>query len=104
MSSHNAVLQYTKTCDSSVRISAQTRRRYSFRNILIIASSALISIGAGAQTSTYVQTNIISDGSVPAAQTDPTLINPWGVSIGQGALSGSMLREADFHWSIASPG
>jgi len=39
---------------------------------------------AVAQTSsTYTQTNILSDGAVPAAQVDPTLINPWGVSIGQ---------------------
>jgi uncharacterized protein (TIGR03118 family) len=35
-----------------------------------------------AQTSTYAQTNIVSDGAVAAAQTDPTLINPWGISIG----------------------
>jgi uncharacterized protein (TIGR03118 family) len=39
-------------------------------------------LGASAQTSAYVQTNLISDGAVPAMQTDPTLINPWGVSIG----------------------
>jgi uncharacterized protein (TIGR03118 family) len=44
-----------------------------------------------AQTSAYVQTNLISDGAVPAKQTDPTLINPWGVSIGQ-------------DWWIDSPG
>jgi uncharacterized protein (TIGR03118 family) len=35
-----------------------------------------------AQSGSYTQTNIISDGSVPAQKTDPTLINPWGVSIG----------------------
>jgi len=29
---------------------------------------------------TFTQTNLISDGSVPAQQTDPNLINPWGVS------------------------
>ncbi len=28
----------------------------------------------------YTQTNLVSDGSVPAATTDPNLINPWGVS------------------------
>jgi uncharacterized protein (TIGR03118 family) len=32
------------------------------------------------QTTTYTQTNLISDGAVPAAQTDDKLINPWGVS------------------------
>ena len=31
---------------------------------------------------TFTQTNLISDGSVPAQQTDPNLINPWGVSYG----------------------
>jgi uncharacterized protein (TIGR03118 family) len=29
---------------------------------------------------TFTQTNLISDGSVPAQKTDPNLINPWGVS------------------------
>src|SRR6185312_218903 len=28
----------------------------------------------------FVQTNLISDGFVPAQQVDPNLINPWGVS------------------------
>lgn len=29
---------------------------------------------------TFTQTNLISDGSVPAEQTDSNLVNPWGVS------------------------
>jgi len=53
------------------------------RSAFLAVCSAMLSITALAQTSsTYVQTNILSDGSVPAAQTDPTLINPWGVSVG----------------------
>lgn len=31
----------------------------------------------------YTQTNLVSDGSVKAQQTDPQLINPWGIAIGQ---------------------
>jgi uncharacterized protein (TIGR03118 family) len=31
---------------------------------------------------TFSQTNLISDGSVPAQTIDPNLINPWGVSYG----------------------
>ena len=31
----------------------------------------------------YTQTNLISDGSVTAQSTDKTLINPWGIAIGQ---------------------
>ncbi|QNI37111.1 TIGR03118 family protein [Edaphobacter albus] len=39
---------------------------------------------AQAQTgNSYTQSNLISDGSVKAQQTDPNLINPWGVAIGQ---------------------
>jgi uncharacterized protein (TIGR03118 family) len=28
----------------------------------------------------FVQTNLVSDGAVPAAVTDPNLVNPWGVA------------------------
>ena len=53
------------------------------RKALLAVCSAMLSMTALAQTpSPYLQTNIISDGSVPAAVTDPTLINPWGVSVG----------------------
>ncbi len=31
---------------------------------------------------TFIQTNLISDGFVSALQTDPNLINPWGVAYG----------------------
>ena len=31
----------------------------------------------------YTQANLVSDGTVKAQQTDTTLINPWGVAIGQ---------------------
>jgi uncharacterized protein (TIGR03118 family) len=34
-------------------------------------------------TSSYQQTNLVSDGSVAAQHADPTLINPWGIAIGQ---------------------
>jgi uncharacterized protein (TIGR03118 family) len=33
---------------------------------------------------TFAQTNLISDGFVPAQQTDANLINPWGVAYGPG--------------------
>jgi uncharacterized protein (TIGR03118 family) len=36
------------------------------------------------RTTTYTQTNLISDGAVPAARTDDKLINPWGVSFPPG--------------------
>jgi uncharacterized protein (TIGR03118 family) len=46
---------------------------------ILLASAAL----AGAQATAYKQTNIISDGAVPALVTDPNFVDPWGVSIGQ---------------------
>src|ERR1700751_5325405 len=30
----------------------------------------------------FTQTNLVSDGAVPAAVIDPNLVNPWGVSFG----------------------
>jgi uncharacterized protein (TIGR03118 family) len=49
----------------------------------VLALAALFGGAGNAQTNAYQQTNIISDGSVTAQHTDPTLINPWGVAIGQ---------------------
>ena len=51
----------------------------------IVSSIALLGIFAAgasvvAEAQAYKATNIISDGSVPAALTDPNFINPWGVS------------------------
>jgi uncharacterized protein (TIGR03118 family) len=61
---------------------APARLRRSIRIFSAIAGAALFSLSAMAQTSSYVQTNLISDGAVAAAHTDPNLINPWGLSIG----------------------
>jgi uncharacterized protein (TIGR03118 family) len=48
--------------------------------VVLLAGASL----AGAQQATvYKQTNIISDGAVPAMVTDPNFVDPWGVSIGQ---------------------
>ena len=62
-------------------ISAARRRT---KALLTLALGAL-SLGAvaPAQTSnSYQVTNLISDGSVTAATTDPNFINPWGIGIG----------------------
>ncbi len=55
-----------------------------------IAAVAAVGIGLGAispppaQAQTYSITNLVSDGSVPAVTTDPSLINPWGISYAPG--------------------
>ena len=36
-----------------------------------------------AQNTSFKETNLLSDGFVPAKATDPTFINPWGVSLGK---------------------
>jgi uncharacterized protein (TIGR03118 family) len=43
------------------------------------AGIALLSIGSG-QAQHYTQTNLVSDGAIPAAHTDPNLKNAWGLS------------------------
>jgi hypothetical protein len=68
---------------SSVSFRARVGKNW-FYPVVLVALTGVLSIGSLAQTSsTYVQTNIISDGAtVKALVTDPTLINPWGVSVG----------------------
>ena len=49
------------------------------------ATRALVGLGVSllalpALAQTYTQTNLVSDGSVPAVTVDPSLINPWGMS------------------------
>jgi uncharacterized protein (TIGR03118 family) len=58
-------------------------RKYALLSLSIVAATAMSSLGSSAQTSSYVQTNIVSDGSVPAMKTDTNLLNPWGVAIGK---------------------
>src|ERR1700757_4554427 len=43
----------------------------------------LPSLAHAQAANSYTQSNLISDGSVKALQTDTQLINPWGVAIGQ---------------------
>jgi uncharacterized protein (TIGR03118 family) len=63
--------------------STSTSEHNSVRRMAVLAiCGAMISATALAQTSSYVQTNIVSDMPGTAAVTDPTLINPWGVSVG----------------------
>jgi uncharacterized protein (TIGR03118 family) len=56
--------------------------RFLAASLVTTLAVLLLPLGALAQFGSYTQTNIVSDGSVPAQKTDPTLINPWGVSIG----------------------
>jgi uncharacterized protein (TIGR03118 family) len=50
---------------------------------IVLALGSLLGQRAFAQTTSYQQTNLVSDGTVSAKTTDPGLINPWGIAIGQ---------------------
>src|SRR3954468_5967038 len=52
--------------------------------VVILATVLFATAFADAATQAYKQTNLVSDGSAPAAFTDPNLKNPWGVAIGPG--------------------
>jgi uncharacterized protein (TIGR03118 family) len=44
---------------------------------------AIAPLASAQQATSYTQTNIISDGAVPALVTDTNFVDPWGISIGQ---------------------
>ena len=53
------------------------------KSALLAVLLAAASLACAQQPTTYKQTNIISDGAVPAVVTDPSFVDPWGISIGQ---------------------
>ena len=54
------------------------------RRIKCLASLTLLPALVHAQAgNSYTQSNLVSDGTVKGQQTDPNLINPWGIAIGQ---------------------
>jgi uncharacterized protein (TIGR03118 family) len=82
MSGHLAFQGSAYSSNFHVR-TTPTPKHISFVGLAILAiCCGMLSTTALAQTTTYVQTNIISDMPGTASVTDPTLINPWGVSVG----------------------
>jgi uncharacterized protein (TIGR03118 family) len=58
------------------------RRSASFGVIAILVLSATTSWSAGGPKNSYTKTNLVSDVPGRAAFTDPNLVNPWGLTIG----------------------
>jgi uncharacterized protein (TIGR03118 family) len=56
------------------------------RTAVLAACSVMVAMTAGAQTGSYVQTNIIANTQGTAPLTDSTLVNPWGVALSPSAL------------------
>lgn len=52
---------------------------------LAIVSATAGFVRADGDDGSYLQTNLVSDGAVPAKTTDPNLKNPWGISFLPGA-------------------
>jgi uncharacterized protein (TIGR03118 family) len=51
------------------------------RFVSVLGSALVVAAMAGyACAAGYTQTNLVSNGAVPAAHTDPNLVNPWGIS------------------------
>ena len=45
----------------------------------IVIAAALLIVSSRIGQAGYSQTNLVSDGAVPANVTDPYLVNPWGL-------------------------
>jgi uncharacterized protein (TIGR03118 family) len=57
------------------------------KRLISVLGCALIvtAIPGYARAAGYMQTNLVSNGAVPAVTTDPNLLNPWGISFLPGA-------------------
>jgi uncharacterized protein (TIGR03118 family) len=55
---------------------------FSKRFVTMMAAAVVIALAplSRAEAHGYLQTNLVSDGSVTAKTTDPNLVNPWGVA------------------------
>jgi len=60
--------------------SIQSRASRALRLASPAVATAAALLAAHAALASYTQTNLVSDGFVPAAHTDPNLKNPWGAS------------------------
>ena len=55
------------------------------RRLALMALVVLIAAGSARAGTLYVETNLVSNGSVPAQQTDPNLVGAWGMSFSTGS-------------------
>jgi hypothetical protein len=77
---------YTGPADNSmiIRHASLKQIKTSAKTLLtlLLGASSLCAVASAQTAGAYQTTNILSDGSVTAAVTDPQFINPWGVSVG----------------------
>jgi hypothetical protein len=66
----------------SKQISKQIKASAKSLLTLLLGVSSVCGVASAQTAGSYQTTNLLSDGSVTAAVTDPQFINPWGVSVG----------------------
>jgi uncharacterized protein (TIGR03118 family) len=67
------------------KVAARTfsrRQVTGWKTLLTLLLGGVAAVASAQTANSYLVTNLISDGSVTAAVTDPNLINPWGIGIG----------------------
>ena len=78
-----ACLQYEKNGGNPVKREFFSGK-FCFSALMALVSFAGVVSGA-AQTNSYQQTNLVSDMAGVANNTDPKLVNPWGISFFPGS-------------------
>jgi hypothetical protein len=82
MSGHIALQENAHSSSTNARTIPILGHNSVVRIAFLAICCVMVSMTAFSQTTPYVQTNIVSDLAGTASVTDPTLINPWGVSVG----------------------
>jgi uncharacterized protein (TIGR03118 family) len=85
----NKLFRSSPNLEAAARRSFKGGLKVSVKALLAMLFGGLSAVATAQTGNSYQVTNLISDGSVTAAVTDPNLINPWGIGIGSTAwLSG----------------
>jgi hypothetical protein len=79
------------------RASLKKMRNAAAKTLTFFLGAVSLCAPAFAQTAgSYQAANLISDGSVTAAVTDPQFINPWGISVGPGFWINTQATGLDY--------
>jgi uncharacterized protein (TIGR03118 family) len=81
----NKLFRSSQNCEAAAQRSFKGELKVSVKALLVMSLGGLSAVATAQTGNSYQVTNLISDGSVTAAVTDPNLINPWGIGIGSTA-------------------
>ncbi len=74
----------------------------SSQRLALIAFAVLIAAGTARAGDVYVQTNLVSDGTVPNTKIDPNLLGAWGMSFSTTSPVWVSAQDANFNGSGAA--